>query len=74
MLSEGERIETKHLITLEGAISTRQTDDMRQKKLQLIVPGPLHATYKDPQRDWLWSVSQFFEHVESREREYGFPA
>jgi len=71
VLSEGERISVKHLITLESAISTRQTNDMMKKGLQLIVPTSLHATYRESQRDWLWNVSRFFDHVESRERAYG---
>lgn len=63
-------MERKHLVTLEGAISTRQTDDMRAKNLQLVVPVPLHHTYTDEQQGWLWSVRQFFDLVTAREREY----
>lgn len=70
VLSEGKRVERKHLVTLEGAISTRQTDDMRAKNLQLVVPVPLHHTYTDEQQGWLWSVRQFFDLVTAREREY----
>lgn len=70
VLSEAERIPTKHLVTLEGAISVRQTNDMRQKGLQLVVPRPLHATYRNDQRSWLWSVSDFFSLVEDREKKY----
>lgn len=70
VLSEGERIGTKHLVTLEGAISIRQTDDMQQKGLQLVVPRPLHETYRKEQRDWLWTVRDFFELVEGREKRY----
>jgi hypothetical protein len=70
VLSEGERVEIKHLVTLESAISVRQTDDMRQKGLQLVVPGPLHGTYASGQRDWLWRVSDFLELESERERRY----
>ena len=70
VLSEGERVATKHLVTLEGAISVRQTNDMKQKGLQLVVPCPLHVTYKDNQRDWLWCVSEFLELVTEREKRY----
>lgn len=70
VLSEGKRVERKHLVTLEGAISTRQTDDMRAKNLQLVVPVPLHCTYTDEQQGWLWSVGQFFDLVKAREQEY----
>lgn len=70
VLSEGKRVPKKHLVTLESAISIRQTDDMREKGLQLVVPRPLHGTYKVEQREWLWDVSAFFELVAQRERLY----
>jgi hypothetical protein len=70
VLSEGKRVEGKHLVTLEGSISTRQTDDMRAKNLQLVVPAPLHCTYTEEQQRWLWDVGQFFDLVTAREREY----
>lgn len=70
VLSEGKRIKGKHLVTLEGAISTRQTDDMRQKQLQLVVPKPIQGSYTTAQRDWLWTVDRFFEHVTEKERIY----
>ncbi|WP_419649887.1 type II restriction endonuclease [Thiolapillus sp.] len=37
VLSEAERIPDKHLLTLETAISTAQTDEMRGHRLQLVV-------------------------------------
>jgi hypothetical protein len=74
VLSEADRISVKHLVTLEPSISVRQTNDMRDKGLQLVVPTPLHTTYKASQREWLWSVSEFFSLVEERERTYARPA
>lgn len=73
VLSEADRISVKHLVTLEPSISVRQTNDMRDKGLQLVVPTPLHTTYKASQREWLWSVSEFFSLVEERERTYARP-
>ena len=70
VLSEADRINVKHLVTLEPSISVRQTNDMRDKGLQLVVPTPLHTTYKASQREWLWSVTEFFSLVEERERTY----
>lgn len=74
VLSEADRIGVKHLVTLEPSISARQTNDMREKGLQLVVPTPLHATYNLSQREWLWSVSEFFSLVEQRERTFVRPA
>lgn len=59
VLSEAERIPTKHLLTLESAISTNQTNEMRANQLQLVIPSALHSTYGDEQRNWLWSLRDF---------------
>ncbi len=59
VLSEADRIDRKHLLTLEAAISENQTDEMKAKKLQLVLPSPLHTTYSDSQRSWLMSVADF---------------
>jgi hypothetical protein len=67
VLSEAQRIETKHLLTLEPGISTNQTDEMRTKKLQLVVPAKLHETYRDNQRGWLLSLSDFVAYVSRRQ-------
>lgn len=63
VLSEADRIPSKHLLTLETAISTNQTEEMRAKALQLVVPCGLHVSYSDNQRGWLMSVKGLLEHV-----------
>ena len=57
VLSEAQRIEQKHLLTLEPGISENQTGEMRAKGLQLVLPRPLHETYRASQPSWLFSVS-----------------
>lgn len=59
VLSEGARIPVKHLITLEPGISAPQTDEMRQERLQLVLPSALHETYQPEQQQWLWSLQDF---------------
>jgi hypothetical protein len=49
VLSETERIPHKHLLTLEPGISENQTDEMRAKLLQLVLPASLHTTYREAQ-------------------------
>jgi hypothetical protein len=44
-----------------------QTDEMKAKKLQLILPRSIHATYRENQRRWLMTVGQFLELIESRQ-------
>lgn len=61
VLSEANRISNKHLLTLEAAISTNQTDEMVSKHLQLVVPRSIHKTYTTRQQDWLMDVNAFIE-------------
>ena len=67
VLSEAERIQDKHLITLEPSISENQTNEMRAKKLQLVVPRRLHATFLPTQRQWLATLADFIEIVGARQ-------
>lgn len=47
----------KHLLTLEAAISSGQTDEMIANELQLVLPRSLHETYTVSQQRWLLDVS-----------------
>ncbi len=67
VLEEADRIERKHLITLEGAISENQTNEMKSRKLQLVVPKEIHATFTDNQQSWLYSVEDFLGEVKERQ-------
>lgn len=67
VLDEADRIDEKHLITLEPSLSTDYTKAMMKDHLQLVVPRPLFSTYTTEQRDWLMSVNEFCELVESRQ-------
>lgn len=68
VLSEAERIEYKHLLTLEPGISENQTDEMRVKKLQLILPAKLHETYRERQRGYLMNLSEFIQLAQARQK------
>ena len=68
VLSEAVRIDQKHLLTLEPGISENQTDEMRAKLLQLVVPRRLHATFKPTQQAWLVDVSSFIAVVVARQQ------
>ena len=68
VLEEADRIEHKHLITLEGAISENQTNEMRCRQLQLVVPAPIHATFTVSQQEWLYRVGDFLAEVQDRQR------
>jgi hypothetical protein len=67
VLAEADRIDDKHLLTLETAISEAQTGEMRAKRLQLVLPAKLHTSYTPAQQTWLKSVAQFMNLVRERQ-------
>lgn len=67
ILSEANKIENKHLITLEPAISINQTEEMREQNLQLVIPSSLHETYTVQQQDQLINLSEFIILVKERQ-------
>jgi hypothetical protein len=67
VLAEGNRIDRKHLLTLETAISVNQTTEMANKSLQLVVPSGLQRTYTQEQQGWLMNVREFSEMVATRQ-------
>jgi len=68
ILTEAEKIPSKHLCTLEPAISKDQTDDIAKHAIQLVIPESFHQTYTEKQRPQLWTVSTFVEFVKGRQR------
>lgn len=68
VLAEADRIENKHLLTIEAAISKNQTDEMKAKNLQLVLPASIHSTYTAEQQKWLMSVSNFTSLLRSRQK------
>jgi hypothetical protein len=59
VLSEAQRIELKHLMTLEPGISENQTNEMRASSVQLVIPRGLHGTFNEEQRAWLMDLRGF---------------
>jgi len=43
---------------------------MINKKLQLVLPSPIHETYTLKQRAWLYSVKMFLEEVKEKQKFY----
>jgi hypothetical protein len=66
-LSEAAKIPRKHLLTLEPAISSNQTDEMQSNNLQLVVPSGLHETYNESQRNWLMNLVEFINLIEANQ-------
>jgi len=67
VLSEAKKIDQKHLITLEPAISENQTDEMKSNKLQLVIPKPIQDSYSNNQKGYLWSLKDLILELKSRQ-------
>ena len=67
VLSEAERIPEKHLLTLEPRIPVNQTDEMAAKRLRLVVPRPLHVSYRPAQQAWLMDLGEFIALARGRQ-------
>lgn len=64
VLAEADKIKIKHLLTLEPGISQDQTDEMKIKNLQLVIPAGLHDSYSHSQRNWLLTLDDFLAIVQ----------
>lgn len=71
VLAEADRVDEKHLLTLEPSISVAQTDEMRQRRVQLVLPARLHETYTAAQREWLLPVRALAALVRERQAAAG---
>lgn len=67
VLAEANRIEQKHLLTLEPGISRAQTDEMKAANLQLVLPKGLHESYRPEQQGDLLDMASFLELVRDRQ-------
>lgn len=68
VLDEATRVPDKHLLTIESGISVDQTSTMHDRRLQLVVPLPLHVTYTAQQRQWIWTLRAFLEFAKVTQR------
>ncbi len=68
VLAEAKRIDRKHLLTMEVAISTNQTEQMEEYNLQLVVPRGLHASYTLSQQQKLMDLAAFTTLIRLRDQ------
>jgi hypothetical protein len=67
VLAEADRIEQKHLATLEPGISQEQTAEMASKNLCLVLPESLHSSYQKQQLKGIINLKQFIELVRQKQ-------
>lgn len=63
VLSEGERVKKKHLITLQPGISAAQLDEMAAHDLSLVVPAEIKSYYPATHSNDISTVEDFIDHV-----------
>lgn len=67
ILNEADKIEIKHLFTLQQGISENQLTEMYNYKVQLVVPKSNILTFPAKFRDKIFSLSDFLKHVRSKQ-------
>lgn len=63
VLQEAERVETKHLLTLQEGISHNQFQEMQQSKIQLVVPSRVISKFSSGIKPHLQTLKSFVEDV-----------
>lgn len=66
ILNEADRIEVKHLFTLQQGISPQQLDEMAEEKVILVVPEPYIKTYPQDKHNSIWSLKKFIEYTKEK--------
>ncbi len=69
VLSEADRIEEKHLFTLQQAISKNQLKEMQESHLRLVVPRVYISSYPKEYQDSIWSLSKFISFVQKKQEQ-----
>ena len=67
ILPEANRVQEKHLLTLEPGISENQTAQMQTASVSLVLPSALHESYTVNQQPWLLRVRDFLELVAGKQ-------
>ena len=67
ILKEADKIQNKHLFTLEPSISINQTNEMQRSQVQLVLPKGIHSTYSQEQQLWLMDLSSFISLAKVRQ-------
>lgn len=67
ILAEAERIDRKHLFTMQRKISKAQTDEMAKRRVTLVIPSSLHEAFTPAQLKSILSFKEFIEEVKRRQ-------
>ncbi|WP_206184306.1 type II restriction endonuclease [Sporolactobacillus sp. THM19-2] len=67
ILNEADRINVKHLFTLQQGISVRQLDEMEKAGVILVVPKLYIKTFPKEKQDSIWTLKKFIDYVKEKE-------
>lgn len=65
ILAEANKIDRKHLITLEPAISEYQTDEMKEQNIQLVIPQGISYTYSEAQQNDIINLKEYIKYLKN---------
>ncbi|AKC08499.1 MULTISPECIES: type II restriction endonuclease [Rhizobium/Agrobacterium group] len=63
IINEADRIQTKHLLTLQEGVSEAQFTEMVEAGVRLVVPSGIHASYPEAVRPHLITLEEFIGDV-----------
>ncbi len=63
VINEGDRVEVKHLLTLQQGVSVNQFAEMNAAGIRLVVPERLHGMYPDTVKPHLITLESFIADV-----------
>lgn len=69
--TEADKIQNKHLLTLEPSISKNQTDEMKSAFVKLVIPEEIKNTYTDEQKAEILNLKDFLNLVSARQTKCG---
>ncbi len=64
ILNEADRIDKKHLFTLQQGISSNQLSEMERADVQLVIPHSNLKSFPEPWRNKLLTLGSFVEYVQ----------
>lgn len=68
VLNEADRIDEKHLFTLQQGVSVNQLEEMRNEHLTLVVPSDNISSFHPGYRNNIMSLGTFIEMVKEKQR------
>jgi hypothetical protein len=73
IINEANRINRKHLITLEPALSKNQTDEIRSENVQLVIPKSIIGSFSEEQKHELIDLKTFIMIVQFNQKKVKLP-